>query len=388
MNRAFEPFKNEEKLNGTKIKKMGNDKQFYISLGIDEKKSIKFSQNIFWFRNMINSFEDIIPKKISVKYLKSVLFCLIYQNYEQKYETNWIFFKMISNQSLRPFLREIDLKFSKKNSIKELYDILLFYNGEINFENEEIIIPNKLSISLKNIDIEKIKKELKSDIIQNFSITIEIKKNFYKNFITYYYPKEFYEEKNLLQIFWFFNFFIRDFIEDNELTKIIPPELNDFNEVIDSYLRENINNVENNIWNHKFKQIIKLGYKLLEGIGKVNKDDIQFSNGIDLFNNKNEEESINFALEKIDYIRNYFNKIMNRENMWVDIKEKIKILEQKKEIYEYLNFKNEYDKRLDNIKKEINKNKEFEFLDNYRIIIHNLIENKEKKEIIEDKFKE
>ena len=63
-------------------------------------------------------------------------------------------------------------------------------------------------------------------------------------------------------------------------------------------------------------------------------------------------------------------------------------IREKKEIYEYLNFKNEYNKRLDNIIKEINKNKEFEFLDNYRIIIYNLIEKKEKKEIIEDKFKE
>lgn len=63
-------------------------------------------------------------------------------------------------------------------------------------------------------------------------------------------------------------------------------------------------------------------------------------------------------------------------------------IREKKEIYEYLNIKNEYDKRLDNIIKEINKNKEFEFLDNYRIKIHNLIEKKEKKEIIEDKFKE
>ena len=146
---------------------------------------------------MINSFEDIIPKKISVQYLKSAIFCLIYKSYEKEYEeANWIFFKMLSNQSLRPFLRKIDLKFSKKRSIKELYDILLFYNGEIIFENEEVIIPNKLSISLNNIDkeIEKIKKELKNDIEQNFSLTIEIKKNFYKNYITYYYPKEFYEE--------------------------------------------------------------------------------------------------------------------------------------------------------------------------------------------------
>ena len=63
-------------------------------------------------------------------------------------------------------------------------------------------------------------------------------------------------------------------------------------------------------------------------------------------------------------------------------------IREKKEIYEYLNFKNEYNKRLDNIIKEINKNKEFEFLDNYRIIIYNLIEKKEKKEILEDKFKE
>ena len=63
---------------------------------------------------------------------------------------------------------------------------------------------------------------------------------------------------------------------------------------------------------------------------------------------------------------------MNRKNMWDDIKEKIKILEQKKEIYEYQNFKNEYDKRLANIKKEIDNNKKYEFLDKYRIIIQRI----------------
>ena len=129
-----------------------------------------------------------------------------------------IIFLMLKNYTLRKILRKIDLKFPKKSSNKEnkekkLYDILIFYEDtiEIDIENEKIIIPKeKLTIPLQNFNLETIEKNLHIKINKEFSESLEL--DSYKNYIIYYYPKQFYEEKNLLQIFWFYSFFIRDYI--------------------------------------------------------------------------------------------------------------------------------------------------------------------------------
>jgi hypothetical protein len=47
-------------------------------------------------------------------------------------------------------------------------------------------------------------------------------------------------------------------------------ELSDFNEVIEYFFVDNEKKIDSKyFWDNKFKDIIKLGYKLLEGISKV-----------------------------------------------------------------------------------------------------------------------
>ena len=60
---------------------------------------------------------------------------------------------------------------------------------------------------------------------------------------------------------------------------------------------------------YNFKDIIKTGYKLLEVIKKVKKDNITFSNGIDLIKTPEmtTEEKVKLVIEKIDIIKNYLN---------------------------------------------------------------------------------
>ena len=57
---------NEEKLNGIKIKDMKSNEHYFIQYDIQKNKAIDYSSILYWFRNMINYFEDIIPKKIPI----------------------------------------------------------------------------------------------------------------------------------------------------------------------------------------------------------------------------------------------------------------------------------------------------------------------------------
>ena len=303
-------------------------------------KIILFARILYWFRNMINYFEDIIPKKVPIINLESSIIFMYYQYYKKIYKKKdiIIIFLMLSNNYLRELLRKIGLKLpnnSNKILYNTLYNILLFYDNEINIdiENEEIIIPNKRKISLKDIDkldINEIKKEFDFKEKDNFLNVIELKDKFYKKYIIYYYPKELYKEENLLQIFWFFNFFIRKYVNDNDFQKIIPSELNEFNLVIDYILREYKKTINNN-----FNHIIKLSYKLLEGIEEVKEDEINFSDGLDLFKDSNKEDKVDIALETITKIKNYLKEYMNNKELWTSINNKIKMLEKSKENYKF-----------------------------------------------------
>ena len=190
---------------------MKSNENYFIQYDISKNKANDYTNKLFWFRNMINYFEDIIPKKICIIDLESSIICIFDKYYKEIYKNKekMIIFKMLSNKCLREILRKINLKFPKENSIKKLYDILLFYDNEIkiDIENEEILIPNKCKISLKDIDIIKIKEQFCFKMKDNFLSTIKMKKEFYEEYIIYYYPKELYKEENLLQIFWFFNIF-------------------------------------------------------------------------------------------------------------------------------------------------------------------------------------
>ena len=369
---------NEDKLNGIKIKDMKSNENYFIQINIQKNKAFDYARILYWFRNMINYFEDIIPKKIAIIDLESSIICLYYRYYKKIYKNKdkIIIFLMLSNKCLREVLRKIYLKFSNQK-FKTLYDIFLFYDNEINIdiENEEIIIPNKRKISLKdidNLDIKNIKKEFGFKE-NNFSNIIKMKKDLYEEYITYYYPNALYKEENLLQIFWFFNFFIRKYINDDDFQKIIPIELNEFNLVIDYILRENKKRI-----NTKFKDIIKLGYKLLEGINHVKKDEIGFSDGLDLFKKSNIETKVDIALETIETIKNYLKEYMNNKELWASIEDKIKMLEKSKENYVFEVKKNTLTKRLNILESYIKRDEKLIFLENDIKYIRNLISQKKK----------
>ena len=73
---------NEEKLFGIRINKMERDINFFNQYGIKEQASF-YANTLFWFRNMINSFEDNIPKKIRPLDLVIAILCIYFRSIEK-----------------------------------------------------------------------------------------------------------------------------------------------------------------------------------------------------------------------------------------------------------------------------------------------------------------
>ena len=242
----------------------------------------------------------------------------------------------------------------------------------------------------KNINIKEIGEKL--EIKANENYLKNINKDLLETNITYYYPSQFYEEKHLFKIFFFYNLFIKEYMDDNELKKIIPYELYDYNLVIDYLLKENKNydNMdEKMIWDNKYNfiNIISIGYKVLEVIGEVKKDSIKLYNGINIFKNKNievNEENINIVLEKIDIIKKY----LNNDTLWSSIKNKYNILEEKKKQLIFDKEKNVLKRNLDILEtkyKNILREENYLFLREDMDEIENKIkENNNKDEIEKD----
>lgn len=365
---------------------MINNKNYFNQYGLSDDISIYYSKILFWFRNMIKYLEVIIPKKITNSKLEVVIVCLYYKYYKKKYKENLILFSMLSNYSLRKILRKIDIIISNEE-LKELYNILLYYDDSINVdaEYEEISFSDKPKISLKNLNIEKIKNEFSNKIKLNFSSQLKI--NEYYNNITYYYPKDFFKQDNFLYIFWFYNFYILDYIDeynDNKFKEIIPTELLEFNKLAYDIFKGEINKLDDNtILNNDFKEILIIGYKLLEGIEKVNdKNSLYFSEGIDLIKKSNKhdhEQKVDISLDSIYKIKKYFNDYSNKNKSWDCINKKMEILEKSKEHYIFENAKSEFERRLNNINIDSDKIKEkerFEFLKDEIYKIEILIRNK------------
>ena len=352
---------NEDKLYGIRINKMVCDKNYFLKYNKDEKLSEKYTKILINFKNMIHYFDDLIPKTISILDLEKSIIAIYYKYYKEKYENinerdfdNYFPFLLLSNPNLRGTIKKFE--FDKlKYPLKELYNILKFYDGEINFDinKEEIYIKNlSLKIPLNNyIDIKEIKKcfnKLNNLIISNIK--------FDKYILTYYYPNHFYKEQNLLHIFFFFNLFINKYITNNKLKSIIPEDLYEFNSIINSFINENqifIDKGSKMIFNnpYTFIDIVKLGYKLLYAISDVKENKINLRNSLDIFENnnnfidENDEQNINIIIEKIDILKKY----LNNGKLWISIKNKYKILEEKKKQIIYKNEKNKFNAKLKEI---------------------------------------
>ena len=345
----------EDKLDGIRINKMACNKNYFSKYNKNEKIAIEYARILTNFKNMIYFFDELVPKSISVLDLENSMITIYYNYYKKQYEeilknnfNNYFPFLLLSNKNLKGKLQKVEFNYLiTKYSLLELFNILKFYEGEIDFDvdKKELCINEfLLTISLKKeINIKEIKLNFQK--INNFSNS---KIYFSENNITYYYPKKFYNEQNLFQIFFFFKLFINKYINDEELNKIIPKDLFEFNLIISSFLHENQifdDKGEKNIFNKKynFLDIIKTGYKLLEALSDIKDiNNIKFKKGIDIFPNNNylnlnNVDDINIVLDKIDVVKRY----INNKNLWPSIQEKYKILEEKKR---QLIFKNEKNK--------------------------------------------
>ena len=391
----------EENLNGIKINKMKCDKEFFLKYNIKERQAKEYTNKLIRFKNMIYYFEEFIPKEISILDMENCIFALYYKYYKTKYKSEfkkddnfkkYFPFLLLEDDNLRDKIKRLEFK-NADSGLSKLFNILKFYEKTIEFDikNKKLFIPYDLySISLietKNININEIKEKLN---INTKEIVPKI--IFDEKIITYYYPKQFYEEDKLLQIFFFFELFSKDYINYNYLEKIIPKELFEFNSIISSILVKNQNYLDNGekmTFNstYNFKDIIKIGYKTLEAIKNVEKNNIKFSKGINLFEQKDknyldsEEGKINIILENINIIKKY----LNDPQLWPSINNKYKILEEKKKIFIYENEKSELKSKLRILEQKYNiilKDETFVFLQNEKKQIENEIkENKNKEEI-------
>ena len=347
---------NEERLYGIKINKMEVNKEFFHKYKIEENQSIIYEKDLIWFKNMIYYFNEIIPERIPILDLEGIIFSLYYKYFKQFYQgkfekqkfKKFYPFLILSNNILREKAKKYDF-YNTNCWEKELYNVLKYYDDIIDFDidKEQIYIKKyDFNVSLnekKKIKFEEIKEKLEINSSETSSKIIDKKK-----YIKYYYPIQYYKEENLLKIFFFFNLFIIDYIDDNELKKILPDELYYFNEMMNSFLKENKNYIDQDkklFWGntYNFINIIKTGYKLLDSIKKIKKEKIIFSHGIDLLKSLEvNEDNVNIIIDKIDIIKKY----VNNEMLWPSINDKYKILEEKKK--EFI-IKNEKDELITNI---------------------------------------
>ena len=348
----------EDKLEGIKINNMECDKNYFLKYNKNDKLAEKYKRILIYFKNMMFYFEKkIIPKEISVLDLENSIYAIYYKYYKKIYKgkdekelKNYFPFLLLSNKNLKKNLRDkiknLEINFSN-NKLGELYKNLKLYDKEINFDinTKEIDIKNILKAKIKNIDIKNLKRLL------NIPNNVVHSKNYFDDkIIIYYYPNSFYKEENLIQIFFFFNLFIGDYIEEEEIKAIIPNDLYEFNTLVKSYFNENTiysNNGEKNIFKKKFdfEDILVKGYKLLYTISNVQRDNINFNGGNNLFGKNNakiKEENIDIVLETIDMIKQY----LNIEKLPASIEEKYKILEERKKQFIFDREKNELKRNL------------------------------------------
>ena len=394
----------EEKLYIIKIKHMKCNKEFFLQYinNIDHNKADKYTNILIRFKNMIYYFDKIIPKRINILDLENSIFSFYYKYYYEQFDKKnknfmqYFPFLLLSNQNLREKAKKLEFKNKEipKNIIK-LFNTLKLYsnNGEINVDtstNEIIINDKKINLD-EDIDISQLETELgitKKDISSKI--------DFNKDIISYYYPNKFYQKDNLFQLLFYFLFFIPEYINNNELQKIIPNELYEFNLVIKLLLNTKkffYDNGEKIIWDKKynFNDIIDIGYVLLEVISNVKKiNEIKLNKGIDFFETRNNniqvnEENINTVIEKIEIIKDYFNA----PNLWISINDKYNILKEKKNEFMFQNVRNKLDRKLKTLTsdyKKLLKDDNYKFLNENIRQIQNEIKDNINKEDLEEKI--
>jgi len=337
------------------IKDICNDKEFCWK-ELNKFENNKYDEKMYYFRNKLNLFNDLIPSEIDMEILEEKIIGLFYKYYfrNKKKEIN-IYFNMLSHKSLRPLLQKYKINFPENEKAEKLFKYLLNFKNriEVKEENEEIIITlqnfnNKIylnNITTKTLNDLKIFEDRKIDQLPKKII----KENIYDDFI-YDYPSIFYNEKNLCKIFWFLRIFIEEKkISIEDIKEIISPEIYFFNEGIYRIISKNISyKGKENIWGN-IKHYIETGYKFFEGIRDIKENDIYFNEGLNLFKNGDENDKIKTALNEYDDLENFFNN-NNTIKLWEQlekkIKEKINILENRKKAILSQNKKKLYEEKF------------------------------------------
>ena len=341
---------------------------------------------------MICFFKEIIPEKICILELEKCIIALYYKYYQNLYKNklktiqnfeNYFPFFLLSKSKLKGKIKKWNFPYLKEN-LKELYNLLKFYDGiiELDITNNTIYLKKFMqTIHLnKKIDIQSIEQRttIKKNEIYD---AIDFYSNEIDDLIIYYYPKHFYNEENILQLLFFFEIFIKKNLDDFEIKKIIPDDLYNFNFAISYYLNEQKlfnNRGEKDIWDIKYNfiDVIKNGYKLLEVISEIKNGNIKLKKGINLINdNLNiNEDNITNIIKIIEVINKYFND----RKLLASINDKLEILKDKRNEFviekeknelkkNFIKFKNSYDNILSN--------KDYKFLVNEFKQIENRIEN-------------
>ena len=366
-----------------------------------------YERCIIWFKNIIKNFDDIIPFKINILNLEKFYLKQFYNYYSKvnpEDKNKWIniHFKMIENNSLKKILKHIDISFNKEYKKKEIYTSLITYDDKnnnkfhVHYDKKGIEIEiNQKKLDLENdTNIEELQKLLKENQKEDNQFHYLDKIDDYRNIhSTYYYPEDFYDNKNILKIFWFYQVFLKLFysVEDKEISQILPKELYSLNKNFGQIIKK-----KDEIWEIMKPNLIK-GYKLLEGLRKINEREsynkvLEFTNGIDLFSEGKEEANINNALIYLKTIQKFINENNDKKD-FQEFSNKINILEQRKRFFTDQKSMKKYEEQLEKIKENYYKLENLEyykFLEDYFDLIKKEIEklNNEDDEDKKKKIKE
>ena len=353
-----------------------NDKEYYnkkIEDIVNEIKNEKKKENLFYFINIINFYEILIPNEINLFEMKKCLIKLYLDYYKNKKieenNDNYLFY-LLNNKKIKKIIKNnFDIIFENKIYEKN-FEILLKIKDEFDIikNDDKIIIKNEnLNSQLEKklneiIDEEKLLKDGFLEEKKN-NKKILIKTTFdllFKNdLIIFKFPKIFYNNDNIYKIFWFFSIFLPNNIDETTIENIISPEIFYYSKEIENILKKY----------NSIKKISLIGdlnfliehYKYFEGIKKINENNISFNKGINLFI---EDDKIR-NIKKANDIFNKINKIFNDYN--VNIKKNWKKTEIQKKIdklkeeYDKINIKKKKDFYKEEIKKLYNEFKKYEF---------------------------
>ena len=340
----------------------------------------KKKDRMFYLMNMLDAFEDIIPSKILTTTLNNSIINLFYLSYSKKYKDEKkkkinSFFEMISDENLLKIIKNYDIKFPEDKKIENLFDLIIC-NYSDNFIIKYNELKNQVSITITGTEIGTIYlNEISDDNINNINIYFKQSENkqdckipYNNDTLIFKFPEMYYNENNLLQIYWYFNYYLKNEGFGKEYLKKLIPEIFDFNEEINKLLSTPC---KDNKWNI-IKKYIGLGYKLIEGIIDISKDSIIFNKGLNLFTNINfnsDEKRIDRAIDTFNKLNNLFKK--KDDWMPIEIKEIKNILIKEKDKYDKKRNDEEEKKREEDLKnrffERINKIKEdYQSIKEYR----------------------